>query len=412
MESITAGDDCSRREGKLKLVYVTSSYPFGSGETFIGPEIAELAQRGHRVMVVPMHPRGPLAQPVPFGVEVRAEPLLSAAVLVSALGWRVSASILFLLTCARPLVAMKNLAVLPKGLWLATLARRWEADHIHAHWAATTATMAMIASEVSGIPWSFTAHRWDIVENNLLAEKCRRAAFVRFISKSGLELAQRQGVDSGTKARVLHMGVRLPKGIRQPAEGKQHFTVLCPANLIPVKGHIYLIGAMAHIKEKGKSVRLWLAGDGPLRPELEAKVEILGLSSNVRFLGQLPHTELLALYEKGEVDAVVLPSVDLGNGLHEGIPVALMEAMAFGVPVVSTHTGGIPELLGDGAGVLVHPQDAQALADALEQLACNPELRMQLREAGRKRVLEGFAIDKVVDKLEECFKATVGSKSS
>ena len=84
----------------------------------------------------------------------------------------------------------------------------------------------------------------------------------------------------------------------------------------------------------------------------------------MRFVGQVSHTQILEMYVANQVRAVVVPSIDLGNNLHEGIPVSLMEAMAHGVPVVSTTTGGIPELLADGAGILVPPENPQALADA------------------------------------------------
>ena len=93
-----------------------------------------------------------------------------------------------LLRSRSPAVLAKNLIVYPKALWLARLARKWDADHIHAQWASTTATMAMLAGHISGIPWSCTAHRGDIAENNLLCTKAARASFMRFISASGLRM--------------------------------------------------------------------------------------------------------------------------------------------------------------------------------------------------------------------------------
>ncbi|EYB68126.1 hypothetical protein DEIPH_ctg026orf0023 [Deinococcus phoenicis] len=392
----------------MNILYVTSSCPYGAGETFILPELEELRRRGHGLRVVPTLPRGAVlhreaaavleftALAPLFGVQVARDALLET-VRAPARVWRAFR----LLLTPRPLHLLKNLSVFPKGLWLARYARRWGAQRIHAHWAATSASLALVASEVSGIPWGLTAHRWDIVENNLLTRKAQRAMFTRFISESGLALARARGLSGSAGSVVLHMGTRLPArppGAR-PAHAESGLRLLCPANLLPVKGHRYLLEALSLVR--GYPVELWLAGQGELASVLRQQARQLGLGPRVRFLGHVPHDELLRLYEGGEVDAVVLPSVDLGGGLHEGIPVALLEGMAYGLPVLSTTTGGIPELLSGGAGLLVPPQDPAALAQAIVALHTRPELRRALGEAGQRRVREEYAIEAVVDRLEQ-----------
>jgi glycosyltransferase involved in cell wall biosynthesis len=182
--------------------------------------------------------------------------------------------------------------------------------------------------------------------------------------------------------------------------------VLCPANLLPVKGHKYLIEAIDILKRRGLEVSLWLAGDGELRQCLQKQVDRAGLSHQVSFLGQLSHTEVLRRYIEEMVDIVVLPSVDLGNGQHEGIPVALIEAMSNGIPVVSTTTGGVPELLNGGAGLLVPPQDSFSLANAIERLIKDPEVHKRIAGAGRRRVEEEFAVEKIVTELAAHFEST------
>jgi len=109
----------------------------------------------------------------------------------------------------------------------------------------------------------------------------------------------------------------------------------------------------------------------------------------------VPHEKLLELYVREDIGAFVLPSLGLDGDLHEGIPVSLMEAMAFGVPVISTETGGIPELLGGGAGIIVPPADPAALAAAIARLAADPDLRRRLGERGRERVEEAFSVQAV-----------------
>jgi glycosyltransferase involved in cell wall biosynthesis len=175
--------------------------------------------------------------------------------------------------------------------------------------------------------------------------------------------------------------------------------------MIPVKGHKYLLRAMVILKERGVGCELLLAGDGPLRKDLEKMVHSLGVSGTVRFVGRLPHDEVLSLYRSGEIGAVVLPSVDLGAGVHEGIPVSLVEAMAHGVPVISTETGGIPELLAGGCGVLVPPANQKALAASIERVLSDSELRRTLSVEGRRRVENEYAVEKIVDELERRIEA-------
>lgn len=201
------------------------------------------------------------------------------------------------------------------------------------------------------------------------------------------------------KTFTLHLGVPLPSSLGNPIveEAKQRsFVLLCPAALLPIKGHKYLIEALRYLPEE---VHLWLAGEGPLRSELVSEVQRLGLEERVKFLGYLPHDSLLQLYREKQVDAVVLPSVDLGGGLNEGIPVSLIEAMAFGYPVVATATGGIPELLRDGAGLLVPDKSAEALAQAISQLLRDKDLRQDLARGGRLRVEQEFAVERVARTL-------------
>ena len=394
----------------MRIVYVTTTLPYMLGETFILPEVNELLRQGHELLIVPRSPQSVVPEYTrPLLARTAIQRAFSAQVAKAAMARLCRSPLTTLRTLrlvagsGRATILAKNLAVYPKGLWLGRVAREWGADHIHAHWAGTTATIALIASEASGIPWSFTAHRWDIVENNLLALKAQRATFARFISQSGLEMARNTGVNG--KAQVLHMGVELPAVASSRAGSADPSVILCPANLYPVKGHEYLIAAMAILRDRAIRASLWIAGSGALQNRLERQVAELHLGERVRFLGRVASPELLQLYRDGKVGIVVLPSVDLGNGLHEGIPVALMEAMSYAIPVVSTTTGGIPELLGRDAGLMVPPKDPRALAEALERLSRDPGRRLQLAEGGRKRVEQEFAIHRVVAELVRQFGA-------
>ena len=202
--------------------------------------------------------------------------------------------------------------------------------------------MAMIASELAGIPWSCTA-RADIRREQPASTEDRsgnfRAIHIRERLTDGC-IARAPLLDG--KTAVIHVGVAIPDEAPCPTPAEDSRVLLCPANLYPVKGHEHLIRAMAILRDRGVECVLQIAGKGGIRPELERLVSDLRLGGIVQFLGQLSHDDILLSYGRRRIGMVILPSVDLGNNLHEGIPVCLMEAMAYRIPVVSTTTVGFP----------------------------------------------------------------------
>ena len=397
----------------MRVIYVTAYLPDGASEAFLIPEIEALRRLGHEILVVPRSPGGRVVHGEDLVAISRRERPLSPRVLRAAL--RVSGAApmraLSAAACAfrsrSAWLAMKNLAVFPKALWLSELAGLWGADHIHCHWSGTTATMTLLASRISGIPWSLTAHRWDIVENNLLTLKAGAASFVRFISQDGLKLAKVAGVTANAKTRVVPMGVRIPERRDWRPAGDR--VVLCPARLEEVKGHRFLIEAWRLLLDRGVSAKLWLAGDGTLQARIQTQIRELGLQDSVLLLGTVPNRSILQMYKEGVVSALVVPSVDLGNGHHEGVPVSLVEAMSYAIPVVATPTGGITELVIPGAGLLVPPENPLALADAIQSLLENVQLAEQVGCAGRRRVIEAHDVDRIAAALASCFHECIGS---
>jgi len=393
----------------VRVIFVTANLPHGADEAFIVAEIDELIRAGHQVLVVPRSPKGPVIHGHSLAGHTRREALWSARVLgraatvAAASPVQAARAVAKILKSRTPAVAAKNLAVVPKALWLAGIAKEWGAHHIHSHWAGTTATLAMLASAISGVPWSFTAHRWDVVENNLLPEKVRSAHFARFICEDGLRMAQAIGIGPACNARVLFMGVKLPAVVERSAGPWP--IVICPARLVEVKGHRFLLEAWRILRNRGGHGELWLAGDGELRPQLESFTHSLGLQNSVKFLGTLAHQDLLRIYREVPVTAVVLASNDLGSGLHEGIPVALMEAMSYGIPVVATRAGGTPELVKPGTGLLVPPGNASALAEAIHSLFQDRTLVQQLGDSARRHVMETHDIVAVASELARVIEA-------
>ncbi|MFH0855450.1 MAG: glycosyltransferase family 4 protein [Candidatus Omnitrophota bacterium] len=184
---------------------------------------------------------------------------------------------------------------------------------------------------------------------------------------------------------------------------KKIFTIITPANLLPIKGHCYMIEACGILKHKSLRIRYLIAGTGPLESELKTIVTKYGLLDCIEFKGCLPHEQIIDMYQKGDIDSVVLPSVVLRAGEHEGIPVALMEAMANGIPVISTKTGSISELVGYNEGILVNPSSAEELANAIETLINDTVYYNKLSISGRDKIIRDFNSEKICAELMQVY---------
>ena len=209
-----------------------------------------------------------------------------------------------------------------------------------------------------------------------------------------------------SKIVVHHMGVDLSRfafapRTRAPGEPTN---VLQIARLVEKKGLRYGIEAVAKVtRERPGSITYNIVGDGPERPELEALVARLGVGDSVVFHGWKRQDEIVGFLDRAHL--LLCPSVTAASGDMEGIPVALMEAMAQGLPVLTTRHSGIPELVEDGvSGYLVEERDAEALADRLVQLIDHPEQWPILGEAGRKRVVDEFDVDALNLRLTQLFR--------
>lgn len=201
---------------------------------------------------------------------------------------------------------------------------------------------------------------------------------------------------------VIHNGIELPEPVAGRAEARAELGLgnavvgIMAAGMVPVKGHAYLLQAIAHLNSRapGHGVKILLAGDGPERENLERMVVYNGIDFVVRFMGFC--TNMRTLYTAA--DFFVLPS------LNEGLPISILEAMAYGLPVIATKVGGVPELVVEGTtGLLVLPLDSVALAQAIAWISSDHDLRLGMGTAGRKRVEENFTISHMVDRYVEVY---------
>ncbi len=247
-----------------------------------------------------------------------------------------------------------------KSVAVADRARREDVAHVHAHFANHPATAAWIVHRLTGLPFSFTAHANDMfLSPPLLRQKVDEAAFVVTISEYNEVLLNRMTPRS--PIRVVHCGVDTATLARivRPRRGRR---VLCVASLEPRKGHRDLLEAFAELAAHDAELHLTLVGDGPERDAIVGHTRALGISDRVELTGPLSADDVRR--ELAAADVFVLASVADHTGRTEGIPVALMEAMAAGVPVVATRISGIPELV-EGVGRLVEPGAADELAAAI-----------------------------------------------
>lgn len=393
----------------MNICYITVQSPWGKAESFLVEEMLEVKHRGVDLLIIPRNPPKEVfheeakellenAVWLPL-INLRMVGVFFKALLIRASLWKILGHIVR--HARNPWVLIKNLAILPKGVFIAKMLRKEDTCHIHAHWGSTTSTMAYIISQLTGIAWSFTLHRWDIRENNMLEEKIRSAGFVRCISEHGKkELLKIVGEEYKEKIRVVHLGVKVPENTAEFPKAKKLFTIVTPANLLEVKGHKYLIEACSILIEEGiNNFQCILYGEGPLRTELENLIKGKKRDDYIKIPGAIPHEKLIKMYQNHDVDLVVLPSINTDKGEHEGIPVALMEAMAHGIPVISTNTGGIPELISNGAGIIVEEKSPEQLARAIIKTMKEEGFVKGLSETGYQKIQAKFNIAENVKTL-------------
>jgi colanic acid/amylovoran biosynthesis glycosyltransferase len=406
----------SRRAGVL---YVVSRFPTVS-ETFVVNEWRRLAKRLtiHFAALVesrerPIQPEAAALLPV-----VRFMPLLHARTIranLSLLASRPGMYVGLLLrvlrgSAGRPMGGIvKGLVVFWKSVRLAQLVRENRVGHVHAHFINHPGTAAWIVSKLTGASFSITAHANDLfVGPALLEEKVRDAAFVVAISEYNRE-ELRKVASNGTPLHVIRCGVDI--GAFPYRKRDRLRRLLCVARLADTKGQADLIRAFSMLAGKFPDASLELVGAGPERSRLESLVRSLGLSERVHFRGALTSREVRECL--AHADLFVLAALADGSGAKDGIPVALIEAMASGLPVVATRISGIPELVRDGeTGLLVPPRSPDLLAGALRHLMENTELGQRLARGARAHVASEFALEREADRLGTLFERVLERSSA
>ncbi|MEO0929355.1 MAG: glycosyltransferase family 4 protein [Pseudomonadota bacterium] len=381
------------------IAYLTSEYPALS-HTFIQREIAGLRNHGYPVLTTAVrrarttHVLGQTeaedARATYYLIEAGRNP----GKLFGAFGYAIARPGRFLRAIrlawkVRPpglKAGLYQIFYLIEAMLLAHHLHKEGVRHLHNHFANSSCTVAMLMSEISAIPYSFTLHgpsiffeprRWRI------DEKIARAKFVACISN----FCRSQGMifaapEHWHKMQIVHCGVEPTRYQRQDIPPAKRMIFV--GRLAAVKGVAVLLRAFARLRGDHPDAELVLIGDGDERPRLEALASELGLDKNV-FVGSKTQDEVAE--ELSKSDLFVLAS------FAEGVPVVLMEAMASGLPVVTTRVAGIPELVEEGVhGLLVAPSAGDALEQAIRDLLDDPARRQAMGQAGQAKVAAEFDI--------------------
>lgn len=275
----------------------------------------------------------------------------------------------------------------------APLLERSYVSHLHAHFLHVPALCTRLLAERLGASYSISAHARDIFVPELRFEAtCRDARFILVCSELGREFLERS-ISPGLARRIVFQPhglnlARLPFSAPRPRDPSRAFQIISLARLVPKKGLDLVLEALAVAQGRGVPLSYRIVGDGCLRESLRALASDLGLAP-IEFCGARPHA--FALARLAESDALVMGCRTDEEGDRDGIPNAVLEAMAIGVPVVTTAGGGVPEVVEHmETGLLIPSDDVDAMAQAIERLSADLPLRRRLAENARRLIETRF----------------------
>lgn len=400
----------------MRILYVVSLFPCWS-ETFIVREMHALIERGADIAILSLkpatekivqdraaalldrtrHPRGAIASIFAFLGLVLRRPLTTlrfVAKLCVGL-WR------------QPVVLFKTLSAICRAAGQYDWIREFNPDLIHAPWATYPASVAWFLSRVLDKPFSFTSRAHDIfIEDHMMSAKLAQANLAVTITRNNVRhMARWMSAPGAVPVQVMHSALDLGETVFS-REGRQPHRLLSVGRLDAIKGFDVLLPALALLRDRGVPFESMVIGEGEERASLEALRQKLNLDDRVTFVGARPQTEVRKAM--AESTLMVMPCVVTPEGNADGIPNVLTEAMAAGLPVISTRVSGIPELIDDRvSGRLVDQRDPVALADAIAALLADPASRDAYAKAGRAKVEREFDVRIEAGRLFDCFAKVV-----
>jgi colanic acid/amylovoran biosynthesis glycosyltransferase len=444
----------------LKIAYIMSRFPH-LPETFIMREMTEMAVNGQDVLLYPLifqndpviHPEAAVWIP-----KAHIEPYLSSRIIASNFHVFLKQPLTYTRLVLRiigenlgnPNFLVRGLLLFPKIVHFAREMQAEGVDRVHAHYASHPAMAAWVIHELTGIPYSVTVHAHDIyARTSMLRTKIREAEFIVAISEFNREfLACVLGDDTiREKTRIIHCGIDPAKysPCRAPMRKGDPLEIICVGSLKPIKGQRFLVEACRILRDQGLPFHCTIVGDGPEMADVRRRVETYNLTGLITLAGSKDEEQVSRMLPLA--NCYVQPS------LAEGLPVAVMEALCTGLPVVATAYGGLVHGRNDGTkippdeagrlikglseiyrdtpkaaetaldlsrqitcragifelitpgetGLLVRPADPMSLADALTTLYNNPDNARDMAEAGKTRIIQAFDLHQNAAKLLALF---------
>jgi glycosyltransferase involved in cell wall biosynthesis len=403
-------------EPTMRLSYVIGRYPVLT-ETFIDREIQHLLDRGVDLAIVSIRRPDRSLSPAQVELSQRVRYLLPANVpelLLAHLTALLGRPRTYLRTLAwllsrphRGASRAKTAMHFGTGIYVAWVLRRRHGVNLHAHFVDRAATVALVAARFLDATYTVTAHAQEIYVNPLmLRERIAGAAFVATCTEyNRAHLAGVVGERHAAKIVRLYHGMPLSElGQATPGRADSPPLILSVAQLSERKGLKHLVRACALLREAGVAFRCEIVGDGPVRGDLERLIADLGVGESVVLTGPLPYPEVVDRYRRAT--AFALPCIIAPDGDRDGIPNVILEAMAAGVPVVTTPVSGIPEVITDNeTGLLVPQADPVALAAAITRVLDDADLGLRLGRAAREFVEREFDMNRNLDRLMDQFRA-------
>jgi len=407
----------------VKLAYFVSRFPH-LYQTFVRREINELVRQGSKIDVFPV--TGPRRGGARDDVNARSD--AAVAIMPASLRefstWvRALRAIrrhfgpcidlvwqLLLATHGHPANLAKSLMAFVKGLAWSDAIEKRGTTHLHAHWSTYPATAAMVVSRLTGTPFSFAFHAYDIFATRIMIpEKIERAAFVVVNCRYTLDyiLQQIPGTDPG-KLVLVYNSLDLAK-YENPTHTPDPTRplILAIGQLVPTKGFMDLVDACSLLAAEGREFRLLFAGSGPIQNTLASKARESGISDRVELAGEKTEEQVRNLLAQATM--LVMPCITPKKGTHDALPNVIIEALASGVPVVATNVFGIPEVVEhEKTGLLVPERDPASLRDAMVRLLSDPALADRLASEGKRRAAEWFDARKNGQQLLGLFQRGTG----
>lgn len=304
--------------------------------------------------------------------------------------------------------------LLGEALWLKRRCAELGVQHLHVHFATDSAVTALLLRLLGGPSYSLTAHAKDIyretVDASMLSRIVEHSAFSVTVCDANVRaMADKLDEAARPNLRRLYNGIHLDAFEADRKRDPAH--VLAVGRLVEKKGFDVLVDALAVLAERGVEFHASLVGDGDEREALSRQVADAGLADRVRLLGPRPQDEVRALLARSTV--FCLPCVVGRDGNRDALPTVLVEALAAGLPCISTPVTGVPEILDHGrAGVIVRERDVLGTADALQRLLDDADERARLARAGRVRAAQEFDVRETTRALSEWLEGCVSQEVS